>query len=251
MGSLLAGSTLPNRRNLPTYDPTVNLLNSQVLQLLGKLGARNRRWLKEPEAVAFRDNPEHGLRIILTFHPTSQSFLVPMDRCIALVRGAVSKADPGAHLPSPGLCPSISVPVNVQLLSCCQYCRPLICACCTLHWRRIGDFTSPLACFCRMSSCVSAGTRPMRTSIALVVLSLVLSFAQLMLQRPRTSTTGSRGWPSCKRRWRRCSTCARPETAACPAAPSTSWPPGARRCAQLTELCMNRLTANRADCISH
>ncbi len=237
MGSLLAGPTLPSLGYLSKYNTTVSFLNSQVLQLLGKLGARNRRWLKEPEAVAFRDNPEHGLRIILTFHPTSQSFLVPMDRCIALVRGAVSKADPGAHLPSPGL-PNLRARqcAAPQLLSVLQTADLRVLC---LHWRRIGDFTSPLACCCRMSSCVSAGTRPMRTSIGLVVLSLVLSFAKIMLQRPRTSTTGSRGWPSCRRRWRRCSTCARPRTAACPAAPSTSWPPGARRCAQLTELCTN------------
>ncbi len=66
----------------------------QVLQLLGKLGARNRRWLKAPQAVAYRENPEHGLRIVLTFHPAT-SFLVPLDRCLSLVRGAVCKPDAG------------------------------------------------------------------------------------------------------------------------------------------------------------
>lgn len=66
----------------------------QVLQLLGKLGARNRRWLRDPRDVPYRNNSEHGMRVILTFHP-STSFLVPMDRCISLVRGQVAKGDAG------------------------------------------------------------------------------------------------------------------------------------------------------------
>lgn len=32
-----------------------------------------------------QDNPEHGLRLILTFKPTT-SFLVPLDRCVTLAR---------------------------------------------------------------------------------------------------------------------------------------------------------------------
>ncbi|KAK6924485.1 PIK-related kinase, FAT, partial [Dillenia turbinata] len=58
------------------------------LQLLGKLGGRNRRFLKEPLALECKENPEHGLRLILTFEP-STPFLVPLDRCINLAVAAV------------------------------------------------------------------------------------------------------------------------------------------------------------------
>ncbi|CAN4078750.1 unnamed protein product [Withania somnifera] len=58
------------------------------LQLLGKLGGRNRRFLKEPLALECKENPEHGLRVILTFEP-STPFLVPLDRCINLAVASV------------------------------------------------------------------------------------------------------------------------------------------------------------------
>ncbi|CAI9110926.1 OLC1v1011036C1 [Oldenlandia corymbosa var. corymbosa] len=58
------------------------------LQLLGKLGGRNRRFLKEPLALECKENPEHGLRLILTFEP-STPFLVPLDRCINLAVATV------------------------------------------------------------------------------------------------------------------------------------------------------------------
>uniref|UniRef100_A0A6N2NBL1 Non-specific serine/threonine protein kinase n=1 Tax=Salix viminalis TaxID=40686 RepID=A0A6N2NBL1_SALVM len=60
----------------------------KALQLLGKLGGRNRCFLKEPLALECKDNPEHGLRLILTFEP-STPFLVPLDRCINLAVAAV------------------------------------------------------------------------------------------------------------------------------------------------------------------
>ncbi|KAJ8545743.1 hypothetical protein K7X08_018326 [Anisodus acutangulus] len=58
------------------------------LQLLGKLGGRNRRFLKEPLSLECKENPEHGLRLILTFEP-STPFLVPLDRCVNLAVAAV------------------------------------------------------------------------------------------------------------------------------------------------------------------
>lgn len=61
---------------------------SKALQLLGKLGGRNRRFLKEPLALECKENPEHGLRLILTFEP-STPFLVPLDRSIHLAVAAV------------------------------------------------------------------------------------------------------------------------------------------------------------------
>ena len=48
------------------------------------------------QTVSYKENPEHGLRIILTFHPTT-SFLVPLDRCLSLVRGTLGKTDAGAR----------------------------------------------------------------------------------------------------------------------------------------------------------
>lgn len=59
-----------------------------MLQLLGKLGGRNRRFLKEPLALEYKENPEHGIRLILTFEPETP-FLVPLDRCINLAIAAV------------------------------------------------------------------------------------------------------------------------------------------------------------------
>ena len=77
-------------------EPSLPLL--QVVQLLGKLGGRNRRFLKKPTELDYKDNPEHGLRLILTFHP-STSFLVPLDRCIAMTRRAVAEGDKSESLP--------------------------------------------------------------------------------------------------------------------------------------------------------
>lgn len=73
----------------------------QVLQLLGKLGARNRRWLKQPQEVVYRENPEHGLRAILMFSPDHQGFLFPQERLLSLMRKLVDKTDAGAAIPWP------------------------------------------------------------------------------------------------------------------------------------------------------
>lgn len=60
--------------------------------------------MQEPMELEVRDNPECGLRLILTFQP-STNFLVPLDRCIALARTALA---PGSesHISVHGL-PSI------------------------------------------------------------------------------------------------------------------------------------------------
>ncbi|EHA8588761.1 hypothetical protein COCNU_scaffold006566G000100 [Cocos nucifera] len=67
---------------------------TRALQLLGKLGGRNRRFLKEPLMLECKENPEHGLRLILTFEP-STPFLVPLDRCIHLAVAAVMQNSGG------------------------------------------------------------------------------------------------------------------------------------------------------------
>ncbi|KAL6010354.1 hypothetical protein ACLOJK_000785 [Asimina triloba] len=69
----------------------------KALQLLGKLGGRNRRFLKEPLALECKENPEHGLRLILTFEP-STPFLVPLDRCIYLAVAAVMQNNCGMEV---------------------------------------------------------------------------------------------------------------------------------------------------------
>ena len=75
---------------------SVLCLTLQVLQLLGKLGGRNRRFLKEPLHLECKENPELGLRFILTFQPEPK-FLVPLDKCIALAKkGLFSMAGNGS-----------------------------------------------------------------------------------------------------------------------------------------------------------
>ena len=65
----------------------------KALQIVGKLGGRNRRFLKEPLTLECRDNPEYGLRLILTFEP-STPFLVPMDKFINLAVAAIMQKTP-------------------------------------------------------------------------------------------------------------------------------------------------------------
>lgn len=65
---------------------------TKSLELLGKLGGRNRRFLKEPLALECKENPEHGLRLVLTFEPATP-FLVPLDRCIHFAVSAVMQGN--------------------------------------------------------------------------------------------------------------------------------------------------------------
>ncbi len=53
----------------------------KVAQLLGKMGGRNRAFVREPQPVEYKPNPEHSLRMIFTFEP-STSFLLPLDKCV-------------------------------------------------------------------------------------------------------------------------------------------------------------------------
>ncbi len=69
-------------------------LRHQALQLLGKLGGRNRRGIQEPAELEYKDNTEHGMRLVLTFQPTT-SFLVPLDRILLLARHALYHPHPG------------------------------------------------------------------------------------------------------------------------------------------------------------
>ncbi|RID59278.1 hypothetical protein BRARA_F02519 [Brassica rapa] len=69
----------------------------KALQILGKLGGRNRRFLKEPLTLECKDNPEHGLRLVLTFEP-STPFLVPLDKFINLAVVAVIQKNQGIDI---------------------------------------------------------------------------------------------------------------------------------------------------------
>jgi len=62
---------------------------AKAMQLLGKLGGRNRAFLRNPLELDAKSNPEHGLRMILMFKPET-SFLVPLDRCIVLMQNILS-----------------------------------------------------------------------------------------------------------------------------------------------------------------
>ena len=76
-------------------------LGHRVLQLLGKLGGRNRRFLAEPLQLEWKDNPEHGLRLILVFSPDTK-FLVPLDKCISLTsQKLLNKSPPSSSAPDP------------------------------------------------------------------------------------------------------------------------------------------------------
>ncbi|KAG5241552.1 FAT domain-containing family protein [Salix suchowensis] len=66
----------------------------KAAQILGKLGGRSRRFVKESLALECKDNPEHGLRLILAFE-SSTPFLVPLDRCINLAVTAVINKNSG------------------------------------------------------------------------------------------------------------------------------------------------------------
>ena len=61
----------------------------KALQLLGKLGGRSSRFLRDPLPLDAKANAEHGFRVVFTFEGSS-SFLVPLDRCIAAAHGVLT-----------------------------------------------------------------------------------------------------------------------------------------------------------------
>ena len=44
--------------------------------------------LREPLRLEYKENPEYGLRLILTYRPT-MSFLCPLDKCVALAKASI------------------------------------------------------------------------------------------------------------------------------------------------------------------
>ena len=70
----------------------------QTLTLLGKLGGRNRRWMKAPQDLPYKEQMEHGMRLIMTFAP-DKVFLVPLDKCLKFSLDAIADAAKGASPP--------------------------------------------------------------------------------------------------------------------------------------------------------
>jgi hypothetical protein len=62
----------------------------KAMSLLGKLGGRNHAHINDAQDLAYKANPEQGLRATLTFTKPTTTFLLPLDRIIAFVTG-----DPG------------------------------------------------------------------------------------------------------------------------------------------------------------
>ncbi|XRB06256.1 transformation/transcription domain-associated protein [Pycnococcus provasolii] len=67
-------------------DTTTSNYSFRTLQLLGRLGGRNRRFLlRDPMQIEYK-NPEHGLRALLAFENHSKSFLIPLDQIVSMTR---------------------------------------------------------------------------------------------------------------------------------------------------------------------
>ena len=47
----------------------VVLAGPVALRILGKLGGRNRNCIRSPLELTCKENPENGLRLVLTFEP--------------------------------------------------------------------------------------------------------------------------------------------------------------------------------------
>jgi transformation/transcription domain-associated protein len=84
----------------------------QTLTLLGKLGGRNRRWLKAPQELPYKEHTEHGMRLILTLLP-STSFLVPLDKCLQFSLDAIAGKGKGTSVS----CVGVRIP-PVALAAC-------------------------------------------------------------------------------------------------------------------------------------
>ena len=73
---------------------------ARTLQLLGKLGGRNRRFLSRPLPLEFKSNPEYGLRVILSFNAQTR-FLIPLDKCIKMATNVVRGKPYKQYMASP------------------------------------------------------------------------------------------------------------------------------------------------------
>ena len=62
----------------------------KAMSLLGKLGGRSHAHIAGPQDLAYKANPEQGLRATLTFAEPPTTFLLPLDRIIQYVT-----SDPG------------------------------------------------------------------------------------------------------------------------------------------------------------
>jgi hypothetical protein len=96
--------------------PTTLNVAVRVASILGKLGGRNRRFLKEPQQLEYKDNPEYGLRLILTFRPTL-SFLTPLDKCMVLAKQALLASQTLGDGRCDAILVTVSAPARCQHMS--------------------------------------------------------------------------------------------------------------------------------------
>ena len=74
----------------------------------------------DPLELDLKSNPEHGLRLILTFQPAT-SFLVPLDRCLSLASQNLFSSTCRAFSPGAPLYPAISILITYA-------CQPFTCS---------------------------------------------------------------------------------------------------------------------------
>ena len=58
--------------------PSPYIYGPVALRILGKLGGRNRNCIRSPLELTCKENPENGLRLVLTFEPGIH-FMLPVD----------------------------------------------------------------------------------------------------------------------------------------------------------------------------
>ena len=68
----------------PTSPATQPAIAMKAMQLVGKLGVSNQAFMKTPLTLECKANPEHGLRLILTFEPSTSFLARTRPRCSRL-----------------------------------------------------------------------------------------------------------------------------------------------------------------------
>ena len=61
--------------------PSPYIYGPVALRILGKLGGRNRNCIRSPLELTCKENPENGLRLVLTFEPGIH-FMLPVDEYV-------------------------------------------------------------------------------------------------------------------------------------------------------------------------
>jgi phosphatidylinositol kinase/protein kinase (PI-3 family) len=72
--------------------PSPYIYGPVALRILGKLGGRNRNCIRSPLELPCKENPENGLRLVLTFEPGIH-FMLPVDEYLPLATAVFNSAD--------------------------------------------------------------------------------------------------------------------------------------------------------------